>query len=336
MTLTGDDAESFEIVGLELFLKAGVALDFETKTSDSVSVVADDTTVGLTPDATSSAFTLTVTDVENEAPTAVAIDSTIASIAEGASTAARIKVGDITVTDDALGTNTLTLTGDDAGLFEIDGMELFLRAGVTLDFETKSSYSVAVTADDETVGATPDATSMTYTLTVTNVSPEIINGTSAANTLTGGRDIDKIFGFAGNDTLSGLVGNDILTGGLGRDTMTGGAGYDDFDFNAVSETGKSASTRDIVKDFQHLIDDIDLSTINANSKVAGNQAFSFLAAKGAAFTGVAGQLHWLQLNPAGTAADKTIIEGDVNGDRIADFQIELTGLRTLTAADFFL
>ncbi len=41
-------------------------------------------------------------------------------------------------------------------------------------------------------------------------------------------------------------------------------------------------------------------------------------------------------NPAGTANDKTIIEGDVTGDGRADFQIELKGLIGLTAADFLL
>jgi hypothetical protein len=39
---------------------------------------------------------------------------------------------------------------------------------------------------------------------------------------------------------------------------------------------------------------------------------------------------------AGTAHDKTIISGDINGDGRADFQIELTGLKTLTGADFIL
>ena len=41
-------------------------------------------------------------------------------------------------------------------------------------------------------------------------------------------------------------------------------------------------------------------------------------------------------NPAGTANDKTIIYGDINGDARADFQIELTGLKTLTVSDFIL
>ncbi len=117
--------------------------------------------------------------------------------------------------------------------------------------------------------------------------------------------------------------------------MTGSTGADDFDFNSVAEIGRGA-TRDIIRDFVHLIDDIDLRTIDANGGAPGNTAFSFLAAKGAAFTGVAGELRWFQQNPAGTANDRTIIEGDINGNRVADFQIQLTGLKTLTAADFVL
>jgi hypothetical protein len=117
--------------------------------------------------------------------------------------------------------------------------------------------------------------------------------------------------------------------------MTGGALHDVFDFNLVSEIGNGA-TRDVIADFAHLIDDIDLLTIDANGAAAGNGAFAFLAAKGAAFTGAKGQLHWFQQNLAGTAHDATIVEGDINGDRHADFQIELTGLKTLTKGDFVL
>jgi serralysin len=41
-------------------------------------------------------------------------------------------------------------------------------------------------------------------------------------------------------------------------------------------------------------------------------------------------------NLSGTANDKTIVEGDINGDRVADFQIELSGLKVLVASDFLL
>ena len=146
---------------------------------------------------------------------------------------------------------------------------------------------------------------------------------------------NKLNGLGGNDTINGGARNDVLIGGLGKDTMTGGAGADDFDFNSVAEIGRGG-TRDIIRDFVHLVDDIDLSTIDANGAAAGNAAFSFLAPRGAAFTGAAGELRWFQLNLAGVLNDKTIIEGDTNGNRVADFQIQLTGLKMLTAGDFVL
>ena len=49
-----------------------------------------------------------------------------------------------------------------------------------------------------------------------------------------------------------------------------------------------------------------------------------------------GELIYRLYNPAGTANDKTIVYGDVNGDGRADFQIELTGLKALAASDFVL
>jgi Ca2+-binding RTX toxin-like protein len=162
----------------------------------------------------------------------------------------------------------------------------------------------------------------------------ILTGNGAANKLMGGGGNDTLIGLGGNDTLDGSVGTDRLTGGLGKDILTGGAAADVYVFNAVNEIGK-ASARDVIKDFTHLSDDINLAAIDANGAAAGH-SFTFLAKKGAAFTGAKGQLHWFQENPAGTAKDKTIVEGDLNGDRRADFQIELTGLKVLTAADFVL
>jgi Ca2+-binding RTX toxin-like protein len=165
-------------------------------------------------------------------------------------------------------------------------------------------------------------------------------GVSSAN-LTGGSANEKLFGNAGAnqlaggagaDRIEGGAGNDILVGGTGKDTLLGGAGNDVFDFNSVAEASATptASNRDIISDFVRGQDKIDFSTIDANGSLAGD-AFTYLAAKGAAFGGQAGQLRWYQ--ESGT---KTVVEGDINGDRIADFHVELTGLHTLTAGDFLL
>ncbi|MFZ4666809.1 MAG: calcium-binding protein, partial [Prochlorotrichaceae cyanobacterium] len=104
----------------------------------------------------------------------------VTTIAENTSTATRIKVADITITDDALGTNTIALTGADAASFEVDGAELYVKAGTSLNFEAKTSYAVTVTVDDTAVGSTPDVTA-NYTLAVTNVNEAPPTNVSLSN-----------------------------------------------------------------------------------------------------------------------------------------------------------
>ena len=112
--------------------------------------------------------------------------------------------------------------------------------------------------------------------------------------------------------------------------MTGGAGDDDFNFKLVSDTGRSSSTRDVITDFKHGHDDIDLSAIDANGKAKGSPKFSFLTHEGDGFTGHKGEVHWFH------QGSKTIVEGDIDGNKHADFQIELTGKLTLAKGDFIL
>lgn len=107
----------------------------------------------------------------NQPPTAIVLNNEVNSIEENSSTASPVKLGDIVVVDDGLGTNDLSLSGADAASFEITGGSFYLKAGVILDFETKASYSVTIEADDTTVGATPDAT-LAFTLTVLDQEPE--------------------------------------------------------------------------------------------------------------------------------------------------------------------
>jgi uncharacterized protein YjiK len=104
----------------------------------------------------------------NAAPTAIALVNAKSSIAEDTSTASRIKLADVVVTDDGLGTNDLSVTGADAASFEVDGTGLYLRSGTVLDFEARSGYAVSVEVDDVTVGASPDA-SVAFALAVTDV-----------------------------------------------------------------------------------------------------------------------------------------------------------------------
>jgi RHS repeat-associated protein len=104
----------------------------------------------------------------NQAPTSITLTNVAASLAENTNTSSRIKVADIAISDDALGTNNISLRGADATFFELDGTALVLKAGTSLDFETKTVYSVTVSVSDSTVsGSSPVSTA--YSLDVKDV-----------------------------------------------------------------------------------------------------------------------------------------------------------------------
>lgn len=137
----------------------------------------------------------------------------------------------------------------------------------------------------------------------------VINGNSANNILSGDGGSDTLNGGAGADFIAGGAGNDTLTGGANQDSLEGGAGADRFDFNSVSES-PSGGLIDHILDFNRLQgDQIDLSTIDANLSLAGNQTFA------------AAQLSY---NAAGILTANVLFG--------ADIQINLVGAPTLNLA----
>lgn len=137
-------------------------------------------------------------------------------------------------------------------------------------------------------------------------------------------------GFAGtgnalNNHLVGGGDGDVLTGGLGADTLAGGAGADLFAVGE-GESGTGAAA-DRILDFATGEDMIDLAGIDADLGTAGDQAFSWIG--NAAFSSVAGELRY-----AFDGVD-TRIEGDVDGDGAADFEIVLAGPLNPVAGDFY-
>jgi uncharacterized protein YjiK len=114
----------------------------------------------------SATITIQDNDSANQAPTAVTLLNTVMSISEAADVSSHVRVADISVTDDGIGTNNLSVSGTDAASFEIVGSSLYLKAGTSLSHASKPTLSVTVAVDDPTVGSTPDA-STAFTLTVT-------------------------------------------------------------------------------------------------------------------------------------------------------------------------
>ena len=138
---------------------------------------------------------------------------------------------------------------------------------------------------------------------------------------------ENLIGGPGNDVLTGNflngnAGNDILTGGGGGDRLTGGAGADTFEFLSIADLPVGAG-HDTITDFTQADGDlIDLSAVAA-FHLTGNDGSD-------GFTGHAEELHFAQSN------GNTIVQGDVNGDGVADFEIVLKGLIALKDTDFIL
>jgi hypothetical protein len=110
--------------------------------------------------------------------------------------------------------------------------------------------------------------------------------------------------------------------------MTGGTGADRFIFTALADFA-SGPVLDTIADFHTAESDkIDVSAIDGVAGLAGS-AFTFIGA--AAFSNVAGQLHYLANGSGGVN-----VEGDTNGDGVADLSFAVAGVVSLASTDFVL
>jgi hypothetical protein len=141
--------DRFEIVDGNLKLKSGNTVEYATETTIVLSV----TTTDAAGETFTQEYTLLVGSIQ--------ISST--SVAENSAGAV---VGDLSITDPDFTANvTYTLSGDDSALFEVVNSQLKLKDGNSGDFETKSSYSVTISAADDA----SHSASLTYTINVTDV-----------------------------------------------------------------------------------------------------------------------------------------------------------------------
>jgi Ca2+-binding RTX toxin-like protein len=162
----------------------------------------------------------------------------------------------------------------------------------------------------------------------------VLSGGGGDDRLTGGADADVIYGDQaaadhardGDDLLRGGGGDDLLLGGmyedtmqggLGADTLTGGTENDVFRFERIDVS--TSATSDLITDLQSG-DVIDLSRIDADTTQGGDQAFTLVGS----FGGHAGEL----VLSYDSGAGETLLQGDVDGDGQADFQVRLTGDQT--------
>jgi serralysin len=141
-------------------------------------------------------------------------------------------------------------------------------------------------------------------------------GNEFGQKMVGNEGVNLLRGFGGNDKLYGYGGNDKLDGGTGNNVLTGGAGTDRFIFSYLGVSDK-------ITDFTPG-EKIDLRGIDANAGLAADQAFNWIGDN--AFSNTAGELRTYVSNGVNYLA------GDVNGDGIADFLINV-GTHQLVSTD---
>lgn len=162
------------------------------------------------------------------------------AVAENAT--AGTTIGDLSFADAPGNHVTYTLTNDAGGRFALQDGRLVVKDGAKLDYEQARYHAIAIRATDQ--GGLSYEKS--FTIDVTDVSREIVWGSTGDDILVGG---------SGRDTISSGAGNDTLKGGAGHDVLTGGAGRDTFVFNTMPS---KARNMDRVLDFSAKDDTIQL------------------------------------------------------------------------------
>jgi VCBS repeat-containing protein len=223
----------------------------------------------------------------------------------------------VTINDGHTGTVsqniTITLVGaDDSDPNDFD----WLATGdhiIKIDpyvFGTPGADSIAGGGDDPQIiygGAGDD------TINGTGESDFIFGG-SGNDTIKGNGDNDVIYGGSGRDTIDGSNGNDVIIGGYGGDQLTGGNGSDTFMFLDIKDSQPGTGQFDVIKDFTHNSDHLDLTAIAGATNVQG--------LVGSAGTVAANSISWFVDN----TNNQTIVYVNTTGTaNHVDMEIHLTG-----------
>ncbi len=168
---------------------------------------------------------------------------------------------------------------------------------------------------------------------------DTLYGGNGQDSLYGASGNDRLYGDGGNDSLHGAEGNDSLYGGAGIDRLRGGDGKDRFVFDD-GDSGVGSGNRDSVEDFQRgeylpvngqpqwvAGDIVDLSAIDANTQVSGDQAFTYVGTL--PFSGAA-QIRCETIDGA------KVLSLNLDSDAAAEMQIQLSTGLVPFAADFLL
>ena len=248
------------------------------------------------------------------------------------------QMADIYAVDSIYGAASSTRTGDTVYGFNSNAGTVFNFGTYTLapaltiydsggtDTLDCSGYSAAQTIDLHP-GAFSSVGGLTNNIGIAlNATIEKAIGGSGNDTLIASDAGCTLSGGGGNDTLIGGAGNDRLVGGSGVDNLTGGGSGDTFVF-LLGDSSATSGQHDRITDFLPGADHIDLSGYDAISSTGSYDQFKFIAS--AAFDSTAGELNYFYNSSTGV----TTLQGDTNGDGVADFAIDLTGNIAISLPD---
>ena len=236
-------------------------------------------------------------------------------------------------------------------LYGGEGVDTAYYGGVSRDMtidlntNTGAGYAKLNAADVQT-----DFNGRTITLRFAEVMEDElynIENVTAGNgndTILGHSGNNRLFGGDGNDVIDGKGGADVLIGGKGTDILTGGGNADTFVFQSLTDSNGQFGT-DRITDFTRGSDKIDLSAIDANTTLAGDQAFVLVNTPlsfdenlqpvyVSGFTGHAGEL----ARSPYPGVFGAVYLADVDGDAVADmgFSVDTTTNAFLSSSDFLL
>ncbi len=242
--------------------------------------------------------------------------------------------------DDALlgndGSNWLTgNAGDDVLMGRGGGDHLDGGAGFDTASYLDSDEGVSVYAGGWNIFGTGDAEGDSFTsieaiqgsnhddFLQAGVSVEMLHGMGGNDTLMGGNGLDTVSGGDGDDQVFGDNGKDLLMGDAGDDYLDGGNAVDTLNGGEGNDTLRGGNGNDIfvftdlggvdeILDFKQRKEKIDLSGLDAIDG-GGMDAFSWIGS--GAFSNTAGELR------AYRSGGENYVEGDTNGDGVADFTI---------------
>jgi serralysin len=179
-----------------------------------------------------------------------------------------------------------------------------------------SNYGSGVTVD-----LRPGEWTTTSTTQLANLGDGRIARGNVANALLFEGDTRSLI-----ENAIGGSGNDTLIANQATNDLTGGAGIDTFRWHSAENAGLGAQADEIL-DFLRGTDRIDLAAIDAITGTGANDSFTFIGT--GAFTNVAGQLRYQ------VEGSNVRIQGDVDGNGIADMEIVVDNVTALDSTNFF-